>query len=119
MPTAANHECAQPMCGGFATRGGSCEQHTQAGARARAYGTLNSSNKLFRRLRFAFLMRHPMCVACKREAATVLDHITPHRGISKLFWEQSNWQALCHRCHGLKTAREMFGTKSENALARA
>jgi len=32
-------------------------------------------------------------------AATVVDHITPHRGDMTLFWDKSNWQSLCKRCH--------------------
>jgi len=40
---------------------------------------------LFLRLRSAFLMHRPLCVQCG-EPATVLDHITPHRGNETLFW---------------------------------
>lgn len=32
-------------------------------------------------------------------AATVVDHIVPHRGDMKLFWDRDNWQALCKACH--------------------
>jgi 5-methylcytosine-specific restriction protein A len=32
-------------------------------------------------------------------AAAVVDHIQPHRGSAALFWNASNWQALCRRCH--------------------
>ena len=35
--------------------------------------------------------------------ATVVDHIIPHRGDDALFWDQSNWQALCKKCHDKKT----------------
>ena len=31
--------------------------------------------------------------------ATDVDHIIAHRGDPKLFWDQSNWRALCHSCH--------------------
>lgn len=31
--------------------------------------------------------------------ATVVDHITPHRGDSLLFWNFQNLQSLCHTCH--------------------
>jgi len=37
-------------------------------------------------------------------AATVVDHIVPHKGDAVLFWKQSNWQALCRDCHNRKTA---------------
>ena len=35
--------------------------------------------------------------------ASVVDHIIPHRGDEALFWDRSNWQALCHRHHSIKT----------------
>jgi len=38
--------------------------------------------------------------------ATVVDHIKPHRGDRELFWDQSNWQALCKAHHDKKTGLE-------------
>jgi hypothetical protein len=35
----------------------------------------------------------------KLELATVVDHIRRHRGDMNLFWDSSNWQPLCKRCH--------------------
>ncbi|QYW02542.1 HNH endonuclease [Stenotrophomonas phage Silvanus] len=51
--------------------------------------------------RIAFLKDNPFCVHCLPMfvASTVVDHITPHRGDQVLFWDRSNWQALCKRCH--------------------
>jgi 5-methylcytosine-specific restriction enzyme A len=64
----------------------------------------------WRRARQAFLARHPLCVMCaaagRLESATVVDHIVPHRGDTRLFWNKANWQSLCGRCHASKTARE-------------
>lgn len=60
-----------------------------------------------------FLHKHPMCRQCEllgtHEPATCVDHIIPHRGNQTLFWEQGNWQPLCDRCHGIKTAAETLG----------
>jgi 5-methylcytosine-specific restriction protein A len=60
--------------------------------------------------RLAFLAAHPLCEACKRRGvytrATVVDHIVPHRGDQALFWDESNWQALCKPCHDKKTGEE-------------
>ncbi len=60
-----------------------------------------------------FLAEHPWCVCCmvagRREPATEVDHIIPHKGNQKLFWDKMNWQGLCHRCHSEKTAREDGG----------
>jgi 5-methylcytosine-specific restriction endonuclease McrA len=40
---------------------------------------------------------------CSKEgiprAATVVDHIIPHKGDQKLFWNQDNWQPLCKTHH--------------------
>jgi 5-methylcytosine-specific restriction protein A len=64
----------------------------------------------WRRARTVFLARHPLCVRCQAkgrlEPSTVVDHIVPHRGDQKLFWDESNWQGLCKLCHDAKTARE-------------
>jgi len=36
--------------------------------------------------------------------ATVVDHVVPHRGDMRSFWDhQHNWQALCKTCHDKKT----------------
>ncbi len=52
---------------------------------------------------------HPYCVVCfvagRIRLATEVDHVIPHRNDPLLFWDQDNWQALCHRCHSEKTAR--------------
>ena len=64
----------------------------------------------WRRARAAYLARHPLCVPCegagRLEAATVVDHVVPHRRDEMLFWDEANWQGLCKRCHDAKTARE-------------
>ena len=41
-----------------------------------------------------------------RDVQPLVDHIIPHRGDEKLFWDQENWQGLCKRCHDQKTRRE-------------
>lgn len=55
--------------------------------------------------RKAFLARHPLCADHQRlghvVAATVVDHIKPHRGDPVLFWDQTNWQPLCTPCHNI------------------
>lgn len=39
-------------------------------------------------------------------SATVVDHVTPHRGDQRLFWDEANHQALCTSCHNGRKARE-------------
>jgi 5-methylcytosine-specific restriction protein A len=59
--------------------------------------------------RLRYLAEHPLCVICEREGrlspASVVDHIKPHRGDMKLFWDPKNHQALCKMHHDRKTAR--------------
>lgn len=63
--------------------------------------------------RNAYIQAHPLCVMCQREGrvtvAQVVDHIRPHKGDLKLFWDQGNWQALCRAHHDAKTASEDGG----------
>lgn len=113
MPDAAYTECRVPRCPNYAVLGGYCETHSDhvTNRRYAEPGDLNPSNRRFRHKRLWFLRHHPMCAMCKREPATVLDHITPHRGIAMLFWSQHNWQGLCTSCHGVKTAGETLGAR--------
>lgn len=50
-----------------------------------------------------FLRQNPLCVFCGEEGiatpATILDHIKPHKGDEKLFYDQTNWQGLCKPHH--------------------
>ena len=60
--------------------------------------------------RVRFLKTHPLCVRCRAKGmitpATVVDHVTPHRGNQKLFWNEGNWQPLCKSCHDRKSMTE-------------
>lgn len=60
-------------------------------------------NHKWRRQRELFLYTNPLCVMCEQmgrvEAATVVDHIEPHKGSEGLFWDVSNWQSLCKHHH--------------------
>jgi 5-methylcytosine-specific restriction protein A len=61
----------------------------------------------WRKARLHYLARNPLCVICDSNgivrAANVVDHITPHKGNSGLFWDSRNWQPLCKMCHDEKT----------------
>lgn len=68
----------------------------------------------WRKARAAWLAEHPLCEDCQRRgivaAASVVDHIKPHRGDLALFWDRANWQALCKPCHdGHKQRAERTG----------
>jgi 5-methylcytosine-specific restriction endonuclease McrA len=80
--------------------------------------------------RAAYLVKHPFCVYCLREAgisdsqdvvsvgmecmtkgmrlpyAQVVDHIVAHKGDMTLFWDSNNWQSLCSTHHSRDKQRE-------------
>lgn len=63
--------------------------------------------------RLTQLAKEPLCRMCKAAtrttAATVADHITPHRGDERLFWE-GELQSLCKEHHdGAKQAEDIRG----------
>lgn len=45
-----------------------------------------------------FLAVYSSCRRCGAPA-TLVDHITPHKGNQVLFWNRANWQPLCTPCH--------------------
>lgn len=57
-----------------------------------------------------FRKENPLCAMCQGKgivkASEIVDHIREHKGDEGLFWERSNWQALCRRCHLKKTAED-------------
>lgn len=67
----------------------------------------------WRRARAGFLRANPLCVFCAKQgrtvAATVVDHVAPHRGDAGLFWNADNWQALCKGCHDSVKQRVELG----------
>ena len=68
----------------------------------------------WQRLRRRVLSEQPLCAMReKRErcrlVATEVDHIKPHRGDRRLFFDRANLQPMCRSCHAQKTAREVLG----------
>lgn len=114
--------CSAPGCEALALPGGSrCPEHlardrerkTKAARSAEAtrWHALYHDPR-WRRAAAAFLAAHPLCADCAElgviEAAREVDHITRHRGDARAFWDRTNWQPLCKRCHSRKTAREIW-----------
>jgi 5-methylcytosine-specific restriction endonuclease McrA len=64
----------------------------------------------WQKARAAYLAKHPLCIMCEElgrvTAATVVDHIEPHKGDMAKFWDSGNWAALCARCHN--SAKQSF-----------
>lgn len=68
----------------------------------------------WRKARKLYLEKNPLCRMCEQlghiTPATLVDHIIPHKGNQKLFWDKSNWQPLCAPCHdGPKQSQEATG----------
>lgn len=117
MATKAKRECGHFGCKEL-TENGWCEKHrrevkrryTKESDANRPSAAKRGYGRKWQRVRESFLGMNPSCVNCLREKkqhipATVVDHIVPHRGDTKLFWDRENWQPLCKKCHDRKTAR--------------
>lgn len=110
-----------PGCTELVDVGSYCEKHKKAVIRYtdehRQTAAERSYDSRWRKAREGYLKAHPLCVHCLKEnqytPATVVDHIIPHKGDKKLFWDRNNWQSLCKRHHDIKTASEDggFGNK--------
>lgn len=63
----------------------------------------------------AYLREHPLCVMHQARgelvAATLVDHVIPHRGDRELFWARGNWQSLCAHCHSRLKQLDELGTR--------
>lgn len=114
MPTRAHLPCRHPGCPNLVPSSGYCstcqprvyqrQDERRGSAASRGY------NSRWAKARRTYLIRNPLCENCTENhrvtAATVVDHITPHRGDQALFWDTMNWQGLCKPCHDSKTAKE-------------
>ena len=104
MPKKPMRPCRHPGCPKLSAEV-YCEEHRPLNARENA--TVRGYDARWRAARKRYLRAHPLCLECQRNgktrAATIIDHILPHRGNQELFWDQSNWQPLCARHHNEKT----------------
>lgn len=109
--------CAHPGCRTLIRGHGPCEPHRKQRQREqdqrRGSAASRGYDARWRKARARYLRQHPLCRTCESEgrltAATVVDHIEPHRGDMEVFWKQSNWQPLCAPHHNAKTATEDGG----------
>ncbi len=78
--------------------------------RRRGSSTERGYGIAWQKARKEFLALNRLCVTCQREGvvrpATVVDHIEPHRGDQRRFWDRRNWQPLCKRHHDRDKQRE-------------
>lgn len=109
MPRKPKKPCRYPGCPKL-TVSAYCEVHSNLYQTERAGSAERGYDSKWRKARCRYLKAHSLCVRCREHGklvkAEVVDHITPHRGNEVLFWDESNWQALCKRCHDKKTMTE-------------
>ena len=117
MPVGAKSPCRYQGCRQL-VNSGYCDQHKESSNKKQFDKLRGSSNARgytykWQKARLAYLFLHPLCVECSDlglvVAATVVDHVMPHKGDQVLFWDQSNWQSLCATCHNRKTATKDSG----------
>ncbi len=111
MPYRPNVPCSHPGCGRLIPYGTRyCPEHVAEHTGDRPSAASRGYGGAWRKARKRYLQAHPLCVECLKEGryvrATDVDHIKPHRGDHVLFWDESNWQALCHSHHSKKTGTQ-------------
>lgn len=109
--------CNKPGCPRL-VNGPYCDEHAviikkknwQRIDRGRESSTKRGYGYKWKKARDGFLAYNPLCAQCLKHeltvAANVVDHIIPHKGNMKLFWNRDNWQPLCVTCHNRKSAGE-------------
>jgi 5-methylcytosine-specific restriction endonuclease McrA len=72
----------------------------------RPTGRRRGYDRKWEKARADFLVDHPFCRVCGKPA-TVIDHIIPHKGDMRIFWDRKNWQPLCaHHHNSAKQSQE-------------
>lgn len=106
MPRRPKQPCSFPGCPNLTSKK-YCSLHEKLGLDNRETAAARGYDQRWRKARLMFLKKNPLCMRCMNDGryvrATVVDHINPHRGDQSLFWDESNWQALCKKCHDRKT----------------
>lgn len=114
MPYKAARPCGHPRCGTLVTDGsGYCAAHQSDRKRFNADDRPSASQRgygaAWRKLRDQVMRRdNGLCQVCQRAgritAAAQVDHIVPKaEGGTD---DEGNLQAICKRCHQIKTGRE-------------
>ena len=111
MPSKPKTSCRHPGCPELVPAGQKyCDKHKLLHPEEIRSASSRGYDSAWQKARKKFLEVHPLCVECLRQGryvkATDVDHVIPHHGNMDLFWDMSNWQALCHSCHSKKTVSE-------------
>jgi 5-methylcytosine-specific restriction protein A len=120
MPTSAPKACKVQGCAAFSCDDSNCLNKKQAVHKPieRTSTGIKRSSRIYhsnrwRKLRAAFMSKHPLCVRCLSydivTVATDLDHVVAVAIDKSLQWKTSNMQPLCKSCHSVKTSNEQQG----------
>ena len=121
MPQRPLKPCNHPGCSALVRGVPYCDSHRKQSTRYNEQFRQSSNDRGYdarwRKARLMYLKKFTLCAECLKqeriELATDVDHIKPHKGDYEMFWDQRNWQSLCHSCHSRKTARERLETQKE------
>lgn len=86
-------------------------KHVEVHNKQRGSASARGYDAKWRKAREQYLRRNQCCVHCdlyfgRIEEAAAVDHIIEHNGQGDpLFWDETNYQALCESCHNRKTGR--------------
>ena len=105
MPRKPKKPCSYPGCPNL-TETKYCEAHK---ALEPTLYTVGSKNPFYRsyewkKKRSEFLLNHPFCVLCGREAK-IVDHIVPIT-LGGATLDDENLQSMCWSCHSKKSIKE-------------
>ena len=114
MPSRPNTPCRHPGCVALVPYGQKyCEAHKPLhpeevrSAAGRGYG------RAWQKARKRYLEAHPLCIECMKEGkyvkATDVDHIIPHRGDKKLFWDDLDLLTI-------GSVNDMFNEKRRDSM---
>ena len=111
MPRKPKMPCRQPGCPELVEPGTLyCEKHLPLHPEVTRPAGKRGYTRQWQKISRQYLQAHPLCAECMRQGrykkANVVDHITPHRGDPRLFWDEANWQPMCKPCHDRKTLTE-------------
>ena len=93
MPWKPKSICRYPGCNEFC-HDTYCDKHKKQIAKERNSTNSKIYNSRWRRVSKTYLKEYPLCVQCRKEGrltpATEVDHIIPHKGDMKLFWNKND-----------------------------
>lgn len=110
MPYKPRPGCKYPLYPNKAIKGSSyCRDHKKIMTKQIATPSDRGYSYKWKKFREEYLKKNPFCVICpskgKSTQAKVIDLIIPHKGDKRSFWDESNMQSLCIRCHNKKQLR--------------